>query len=225
MRSGTGGTLAGVGRALKSRDPNVRIVLSDPMGSALYHHYAHGSLKAEGSSITEGIGQGRITANLEDAPIDGAQQIPDAEAVSIIFDLLSQEGLLLGGSAGINVAGAVRLAREMGPGHTIVTILCDGGQRYQSKLFNPAFLRSKDLPVPAWLDTQQATPREAPMTVPLYRDDPTLRDCEAVVQAVHGRVIQLDRTVFYAAGWRAARRHRPIDLERRGGNHRRHHQR
>ena len=149
---GTGGTLAGVGMALKARNPNVRIVLSDPLGSALYHHYEHGTLKAEGSSITEGIGQGRVTANLEGAPIDGAQQVTDAEAVTAVFDLLKHDGLLLGGSAGINVAGAVRLAKTMGPGHTIVTILCDGGQRYQSRLFNPEFLRSKDLPTPDWLE-------------------------------------------------------------------------
>ena len=148
---GTGGTLAGVGMALKERNPDIRIVLSDPMGSALYSHYAHGELKAEGSSITEGIGQGRITANLADAPIDSAQRVTDDEALGIVFGLLQDEGLLLGGSAGINVAGAVKLAREMGPGHTIVTILCDGGQRYQSKLFNPDFLRSKNLPVPPTL--------------------------------------------------------------------------
>lgn len=148
---GTGGTLAGVALALKERNPKVTIALADPMGAALYHYYKHGELKSEGSSITEGIGQGRITANLEGAPIDEAFQIPDAEAVAIIFDLLKYEGLCLGGSSGINVAGAIRLARQMGPGHTIVTVLCDYGTRYQSKLFNPAFLRSKDLPVPDWL--------------------------------------------------------------------------
>ncbi|MCP5372773.1 MAG: cysteine synthase A [Hyphomicrobiales bacterium] len=150
---GTGGTLAGVAMALKARNPNVRIMLSDPLGSALYHHYAHGELKAEGTSITEGIGQGRITRNLEDAPIDGAFQIPDDEALPIIFDLLRHEGLCLGGSSGINVAGAIRLAREMGPGHTIVTVLCDFGTRYQSKIFNPAFLREKGLPTPDWLES------------------------------------------------------------------------
>ena len=149
---GSGGTLAGVGMALKARNAGVKIGLADPMGAALYHYYAHGELKAEGSSITEGIGQGRITANLEDAPVDMPFQIPDAEAVQIVFDLLEHEGLCLGGSSGINVAGAIRMAREMGPGHTIVTILCDYGTRYQSKLFNPEFLRSKDLPVPAWLE-------------------------------------------------------------------------
>lgn len=149
---GTGGTLVGVGMALKERNADVRVVLTDPLGSALYHHYAHGSLKSEGGSITEGIGQGRITANLEGGPIDGAQQVPDPEALDHLYRLVVEEGLVLGGSAAINVAGAVRLAKEMGPGHTIVTILCDGGQRYQSKIFNPEFLRSKNLPVPSWLD-------------------------------------------------------------------------
>lgn len=149
---GTGGTLAGVGLALKERKPSVRIVLADPQGSALYHYYAHGTLKAEGTSITEGIGQGRVTKNLEGAPIDGAVQISDAEALPIIFDLLSEEGLVVGGSTGINVAGAIAVARQLGPGHTIVTVLCDYGTRYQSKLFNPEFLRAKGLPVPAWLE-------------------------------------------------------------------------
>ena len=149
---GSGGTLAGVGMALKARNPKVAIGLADPMGAALYSYYTSGVLKAEGSSITEGIGQGRITANLVDAPIDIAFQIPDAEAVQIVFDLLEREGLCLGGSSGINVAGAIRLAKQMGPGHTIVTVLCDYGTRYQSKLFNPEFLRSKNLPVPGWLE-------------------------------------------------------------------------
>jgi cysteine synthase A len=149
---GTGGTLAGVAMALKARNPKVRIALPDPMGAALYSYYTTGKLKSEGSSITEGIGQGRITKNLEDAPIDTAYQIPDAEAVPIIFDLLEHEGLCLGGSSGINIAGAIRLAKELGPGHTIVTVLADYGTRYQSKLFNPEFLRSKDLPVPPWLE-------------------------------------------------------------------------
>jgi len=149
---GTGGTLAGIGIALKSFNSAVRIALADPMGAALYSYYTTGVLKSEGSSITEGIGQGRITKNLEGAPIDTAYQIPDAEAVPIIFDLLEHEGLCLGGSSGINVAGAVRLAKELGPGHTIVTILADYGTRYQSKLFNPQFLREKNLPVPAWLE-------------------------------------------------------------------------
>lgn len=148
---GTGGTLAGTGMALKERNKNIQIGLADPMGAALYHYYKHGELKAEGTSITEGIGQGRITANLEDAPIDQAFQIPDEEALPIVFDLLKHEGLCLGGSSGINIAGAIRLARELGPGHTIVTILCDYGTRYQSKLFNPAFLREKNLPAPDWL--------------------------------------------------------------------------
>ena len=149
---GTGGTLAGIAMALKAFNNSVRIALADPMGAALYSYYTTGTLKSEGSSITEGIGQGRITKNLEGAPIDTAYQIPDEEAVPIIFDLLEHEGLCLGGSSGINVAGAVRLAKELGPGHTIVTILCDYGTRYQSKLFNPEFLREKRLPVPAWLE-------------------------------------------------------------------------
>jgi cysteine synthase A len=148
---GTGGTLAGVAMALKERNKNVRIVCSDPKGAALYHYYKHGELKAEGSSITEGIGQGRITKNLEGAPIDDAYQVTDEEWLPILFDLVREEGLVLGGSSGLNVAGAIRLAKEMGPGHTIVTILADGGQRYMSKLFNPAFLRSKNLPTPPWM--------------------------------------------------------------------------
>ncbi len=148
---GTGGTLAGVGMYLKERDPAVRIVLADPMGAALFNYYKHGELKAEGSSISEGIGQGRITANLEGAPVDDAYQITDAEALPYIFDLVLDEGLVLGGSSAINIAGAVRVARDLGPGHVIVTLLCDYGTRYQSKLFNPDFLREKDLPVPAWL--------------------------------------------------------------------------
>ena len=149
---GTGGTLAGVGIALKERNKNIRIACADPMGAALYSYYTSGVLKSEGTSITEGIGQGRITANLENAPIDTAYQIPDEEALPVIFDLASEEGLLLGGSSGVNVAGAIRLAKEMGPGHTIVTVLCDSGVRYQSKLFNPAFLRERKLPVPDWMD-------------------------------------------------------------------------
>jgi cysteine synthase A len=149
---GTGGTLAGVGLFLKERNPAIRIGIADPLGAALYAFYTRGELKAEGSSITEGIGQGRITKNLEGAPIDVAYQIPDAEALPIIFDLLKREGLCLGGSSGINVAGAIRLARDLGPGHTIVTVLADSGTRYQSRLFNPEFLKSKGLPVPPWLD-------------------------------------------------------------------------
>ena len=151
---GSGGTLAGVGMALKERNPAIKIGLADPMGAALYNYYAHGELKSEGSSITEGIGQGRITANLEGAPVDMPFQIPDAEAVGIVFDLLEHEGLCLGGSSGINVAGAIRMAKELGPGHTIVTVLCDYGTRYQSKLFNPSFLREKGLPVPAWIERE-----------------------------------------------------------------------
>jgi cysteine synthase A len=149
---GTGGTLAGVGAALKERNPGVVIGLADPLGAALYNYYAHGELKAEGSSITEGIGQGRITANLEGAAVDEAYQIPDEEWLPIAFDLLRHEGLCVGGSSGINVAGAIRLAKKLGPGHTIATLLCDSGTRYQSKMFNPAFLRGKGLPTPDWLD-------------------------------------------------------------------------
>jgi len=149
---GTGGTLAGVGIALKERNRSIKIALADPLGAALYSYYTAGVLKSEGSSITEGIGQSRITRNLEGAPIDTAYLIPDAEAVAIIFDLLENEGLCLGGSSGINVAGAIRLARDLGPGHTIVTILADYGTRYQTRLFNPDFLRSKGLPVPSWLE-------------------------------------------------------------------------
>ena len=149
---GTGGTLAGVGMGLKARNRNIVIALADPMGAALYNYYAHGQLKAEGSSITEGIGQGRITANLEGAPIDDQFQIHDAEALPLVFDLLKDEGLCVGSSTGINIAGAIRLAKKIGPGKTIVTLLTDSGARYQSKLFNPAFLKSKGLPVPSWLD-------------------------------------------------------------------------
>jgi len=149
---GTGGTLAGVAMALKERNKDVVIGLADPMGAALYNFYTHGELKAEGSSISEGIGQGRITANLEGLTVDAPFQIRDEEAIPVVFDLLEHEGLCLGASSGVNVAGAVRLAKQLGPGHTIATILCDGGMRYQSKLFNPAFLREKGLPVPEWLD-------------------------------------------------------------------------
>lgn len=151
---GSGGTLAGVSLALKERNSDIRIVLADPMGAALYNFYKHGELKAEGTSITEGIGQGRITKNLEDVVIDDAYQIPDAEALPIVFDLLQHEGLCLGGSSGINIASAIRVAKDMGPGHNIVTILCDYGTRYQSKLFNPEFLKEKGLPYPEWLDNQ-----------------------------------------------------------------------
>ncbi|MFQ5949809.1 MAG: cysteine synthase A [Nitrospiria bacterium] len=149
---GTGGTLAGVGKRLKERNPKVVIALSDPMGAALYHYYKFGELKAEGDSIAEGIGQGRVTENLVGAPIDEAFQISDKEALPFIFDLLRDEGMCLGSSSAINIAGAVRLARQMGPGHTIVTILADYGTRYQSKLYNPTFLRGQELPVPDWLE-------------------------------------------------------------------------
>ena len=149
---GTGGTLAGTGMALKERNPKIIISLADPLGAALHSFYTTGELSSCGGSITEGIGQGRITANLEDAPVDQSFQIPDEEALPICFDLLKEEGLCLGGSSGINVAGAIRLAQELGPGKTIVTILCDSGIRYQSKLFNPQFLREKGLPVPEWLE-------------------------------------------------------------------------
>jgi cysteine synthase A len=149
---GTGGTFAGVGIGLKERNKNIQIALADPMGAALYNYYAHGQLKAEGSSITEGIGQGRVTRNLEGAFVDDQFQIRDEEALPIIFSLLREEGLCVGGSTGINIAGAIHLAKKMGPGHTIVTILADSGTRYQSKLFDPTFLKSKDLPFPAWLD-------------------------------------------------------------------------
>ena len=148
---GTGGTLAGVALALKARNPKVRIVLADPEGSGLYGWVKSNDLTVEGSSITEGIGQSRVPGNLEGAPIDDAVRIPDAEALEQVFDLQIHEGLSIGGSAGINVAAAIRVARQMGPGHTIVTILCDGGARYQSKLFNPEFLRGKGLPVPPWM--------------------------------------------------------------------------
>ena len=149
---GTGGTLAGTGLALKERNPEIIISLADPLGAALHSFYTTGELSSWGDSITEGIGQGRITTNLEDAPVDQSFQIPDEEALPICFDLLKEEGLCLGGSSGINVAGAIRLAQELGPGKTIVTILCDSGIRYQSKLFNPVFLREKGLPVPEWME-------------------------------------------------------------------------
>ena len=148
---GSGGTLAGVAAALRARKPGVKIGLADPYGASLYHYYAHGELKAEGSSISEGIGQGRITANLEGLVVDHPFQVSDEEMLATIFALAQDEGLVMGGSTGVNIAGAVRLAREMGPGHTIVTILCDYGSRYQSKIFNPAFLKERGLPVPGWL--------------------------------------------------------------------------
>jgi cysteine synthase A len=148
---GSGGTLAGVAIALKQRNPAVRIAAADPLGAAIYSWIKTDKLESHGSSITEGIGQNRVTANLKDAPIDDAYEIPDDEALPVIFDLLAHEGLCLGGSSGINVAGAIRMARDLGPGHTIVTVLCDYGNRYQSKLFNPEFLKGKGLPVPRWL--------------------------------------------------------------------------
>jgi cysteine synthase A len=148
---GSGGTLGGVSMALKQRNPDVTIALADPEGAALFNYFEHGELKSEGNSITEGIGQGRITANLEGIEVDKAYRISDAEALPYLFDLLEHEGLCLGGSSAINIAGAVRLAKDLGPGKTIVTVLCDYGNRYQSKLYNPEFLRSKGLPVPHWL--------------------------------------------------------------------------
>jgi cysteine synthase A len=158
---GSGGTLAGVSMGLKAKNKGVLIALADVPGAALHSYYTTGVLKSEGSSITEGIGQGRITANLEGAVVDKSYLIPDAESVAIVFQLLEEEGLCLGSSSGVNIAGAVRLARELGPGHTIVTILCDYGTRYQSKLFNPEFLRSKNLPVPEWI----ANPAPLPPSV------------------------------------------------------------
>ncbi|OBQ87463.1 MULTISPECIES: cysteine synthase A [unclassified Mesorhizobium] len=155
---GSGGTLAGVALGLKAKSRHVKIALADPLGAALYSFYTSGELKADGSSITEGIGQGRITANLDGFTPDFSYQIPDEEALPIIFDLVQEEGLCVGGSTGINIAGAIRLARELGPGHTIVTILADYGTRYQSKLFNPEFLRSKNLPVPGWMDEKTSIP-------------------------------------------------------------------
>jgi len=160
---GTGGTLAGVGLFLKERNTRIIIGLADPRGAALYNWYKHGVLKAEGGSITEGIGQSRITTNLEGAPVDEAFLIPDEEAIPVVFDLLEHEGLLMGTSTGINVAGAMRLAQQMGPGHTIVTVLCDGGQRYASRLFNAEFLRSKNLPVPRWLEGRTSVPVPTPL--------------------------------------------------------------
>lgn len=153
---GSGGTLAGTGIGLRNRKPSVKIGIADPEGAALFEYYKNGELKSSGSSITEGIGQGRITANLEGFTPDFAYQIPDSEALDIVFDIVENEGICLGGSSGINIAGAMRMAKDLGPGHTIVTILCDYGNRYQSKLYNPDFLRSKGLPVPAWLEKRPA---------------------------------------------------------------------
>ncbi|MBK8082993.1 MAG: cysteine synthase A [Devosia sp.] len=154
---GSGGTLGGVSMALKAKNPDIQIGLADPEGAALFSYYTTGELKSSGGSITEGIGQGRITANLEGVLVDRAYQIPDAEALPYVFDLIAHEGLCLGGSSAINIAGAVRMARDLGPGKTIVTVLCDYGNRYQSKLFNPEFLRAKGLPVPNWLAEPAAT--------------------------------------------------------------------
>jgi cysteine synthase A len=148
---GSGGTLGGVSLALKAKNPNIQIGVADPFGSKMYSYYKDGVLESDGGSITEGIGQGRITENLKDIVVDKAYQISDKEALEVIFELNQLEGICLGGSSGINVAGAIRMAREMGPGHTIVTILCDYGQRYQSKVYNPEFLREKGLPVPPWI--------------------------------------------------------------------------
>ena len=164
---GSGGTLGGVSRGLKAKRADIRIALADPPGSALYAYYTNGVLKAEGSSITEGIGQGRITKNLEGAPIDRAYLIHDEESLSIVFDLIAEEGICVGASSGVNVAGAMRLAKELGPGHTIVTILCDPGTRYQSRLFNPSFLQSKSLPLPPWLARE-------PRTLPTVFADPAI---------------------------------------------------
>ena len=149
---GSGGTLGGVSLALKEKNKDIQIGVADPGGAAMYEYYKNGELKSEGTSITEGIGQGRITANLEGIEVDRAYRCTDEEALNILFGLVQNEGLCLGGSAGINVAGAVQMAKDLGPGHTIVTVLCDYGNRYQSKLYNPDFLRSKDLPVPAWME-------------------------------------------------------------------------
>jgi len=148
---GTGGTLAGISRFLKEKNPKIRTAAADPMGAAMYSWFKRGELKSEGSSITEGIGLGRVTKNIEGAPVDDAYQVPDAEALPLVFSLLREEGLCVGGSSGINVAGAIRLAQDLGPGHIVVTILADSGTRYQSKLFNPAFLKEKGLPFPDWL--------------------------------------------------------------------------
>lgn len=162
---GTGGTLAGTAEGLRIRQPKVRIGIADPEGAALYSYYKTGELKADGSSITEGIGQGRITGNLEGLEVDEAHQIADKDALPFVFDLLEKEGLCLGGSSAINIAGAVAMAKSMGPGHRIVTVLCDYGNRYQSKMFNPEFLASKDLPVPSWIG------RKVEMTIPFVEGD------------------------------------------------------
>lgn len=163
---GSGGTLAGTATGLRAKNPNIKIGLADPMGAAIYNYFAHGELKAEGSSITEGIGQGRITKNIEGLEVDYPFQITDDEAIPIAFRLLQEEGLCVGGSSGINVAGAIRMAKAMGPGHMIVTILCDYGTRYQSQMFNPEFLKSKNLPLP---DFQSRPPADIPS---VFEPDP-----------------------------------------------------
>ena len=207
---GSGGTLGGVSDGLKAKRKDIKIALADVPGAALYSYYTTGVLKSEGSSITEGIGQGRVTKNIEGAVVDRAYLIPDAESVPVCFQLLQEEGLCMGGSTGVNVAGAIRLAKEMGPGHTIVTLLCDYGTRYQSKLFNPAFLSSKNLPVPKWLVEQARrrcprcssipTRRERHDRAALPRRRLPARLHRASVLAVNERGgIVLDRTVFYAA--------------------------
>ena len=159
---GTGGTLAGVSMYLKRKNPRVRIAAADPEGAAMYSWFKHGELRSEGSSITEGIGQGRITKNIDGAPVDEAYRIPDTEALPLLFQLLKEDGLCVGGSSAINVAGAIRLAQDLGPGHTVVTILADSGTRYQSKLFNPDFLRQKGLPVPSWLQARNPNAPKGP---------------------------------------------------------------
>ncbi len=156
---GTGGTLSGVGAYLRERPRDVVIALADPLGAAMYHWFRDGELRSEGSSVTEGIGQGRVTGNVEGAHVDRAYQVPDEEALPLLFELLAQEGLCVGGSSAINVAGALRLARDLGPGHTIVTILADHGSRYASKLFDPAFLRSRGLPLPSWVEPREGGTR------------------------------------------------------------------
>ena len=170
---GSGGTLGGCSDGLKAKRKDIQIALADVPGAALYSYFTTGALKSEGSSITEGIGQGRVTKNIEGAVVDHAYLIPDTESVPVCFQLLHEEGLCMGGSTGVNVAGAIRLAKEMGPGHTIVTLLCDYGTRYQSKLFNPAFLRSKNLPVPEWLDNPRAAAEDVRRPTRLTVECPT----------------------------------------------------